>query len=90
MVRVGLIIEGRVQGVFYRAYTQKEAQNYQITGYVRNLPNGDVEVIAEGEEKAIKKLIEWCSKGPSYAYVKKVNVKWEEYIGEFNHFSISY
>ena len=90
MVRVKLIIKGRVQGVFYRAYTKEEAQKYGITGWVRNLSDGNVEVVAEGKEESIKKLIEWCRKGPPYANVRKVDVIWEEYTGEFADFSISY
>ncbi|MDY6862910.1 MAG: acylphosphatase [Thermodesulfobacteriota bacterium] len=90
MIRVRLIIEGRVQGVFYRVYTREEAEKNGIKGWVRNLHTGEVEVVAEGEEKSVKKLIAWCKKGPPHANVKNVKIIQEEYIGESDSFSISY
>ena len=63
---------------------------FQVKGWVKNLPDGRVEAILEGEKEAVKKLIEWAHKGPPYARVEKVKVDWEEYLGEFGTFSIVY
>ena len=69
-----LLITGQVQGVFFRASTKKQADNLGIKGWVRNLPDGQVEVLAEGEAEAIKKLIAWCHNGPLRAHVHEVTV----------------
>jgi acylphosphatase len=60
---------GKVQGVYYRASTREQALKLAITGFVQNLPNGDVYIEAEGDEKSLDKLIEWCKKGPSASRV---------------------
>ena len=81
------IISGRVQGVFYRNATQKEAKTRNITGWTRNLPNGDVEAIICGEQADIDNLCEWLWKGPTAA--KVTNVLIEEHPLEDHHdFSI--
>ena len=89
-VRAHLFISGMVQGVLFRYHTQKMAHALGVKGWVKNLPDGRVEAILEGEEEAVKKLIEWAHKGPPYARVEKVKVDWEEYLGEFDTFSIVY
>ncbi|MBW1810049.1 MAG: acylphosphatase [Deltaproteobacteria bacterium] len=86
--RVHAIISGRVQGVAYRWYTRDAATELGINGLVRNLANGSVELVAEGLEGSLKKLIDWCHKGPSMASVTAVETKWEESRNEFNDFSI--
>lgn len=73
-----LLISGRVQGVFYRASTQDEAQALKLSGWVRNLPAGQVEVLAEGPREKIEALVAWCKKGPPMARVSSVDVKWCE------------
>ena len=75
MKRVHLIISGRVQGVFYRHTTNKEANKLGLKGFVRNLGNGDVEVIAEGDEEKLKALILFCRQGPEFANVKNIQVE---------------
>ncbi len=87
--RTLLVIKGRVQGVFFRATTQDEAVRLGLTGWVKNLWNGDVEALFEGEEETVKEMIAWCYQGPSYARVDKVEVKWEEATGEFQSFQIT-
>jgi len=89
-IRVHLYVEGFVQGVFFRADTREEAQRLGVTGWVRNLPDGGVEVVGEGEENAVKELINWCHKGPSGARVSKVKIEYEQYQGEFDSFSVRY
>jgi len=88
--RAHIIVKGRVQGVCFRAETQYEARKLGINGWVRNLRDGRVEAVFEGEEDNIKAAIRWCYHGPAGAKVKDVSANWEEYEGEFDRFSISY
>ena len=93
--RVHVFIEGRVQGVFFRAETQKTANNYNVKGWVKNLwvKNlfyGRVEALFEGKEDDVERAVLWCHQGPSYASVTKVEVKEELFIGEFDSFLITY
>lgn len=82
------MISGSVQGVFFRASASRFAQQLKLKGFVRNLPSGCVELIAEGEEEALKMIIEWCQKGPSGAQVENVEVKWSDAIGQFKDFHV--
>jgi acylphosphatase len=88
MIRVTLLIKGRVQGVGFRANARRKAAEYGLKGWVRNLQNGDVELIAEGEETLVDRLIEWCYHGPSGAYVRDVKVEKTDATGEFWGFTI--
>ena len=88
--RAHVFIEGRVQGVFFRAHTKEKAEELGLKGWVRNLPDGRVEAVFEGEKSKIEKMIEWCHIGPSLARVEKVEVKWEEPKDEFKDFSMKY
>jgi acylphosphatase len=90
MKRCHLFISGRVQGVFFRSNTRKKALELGLTGWVRNLQDGRVEVLMEGGESPLQDLIEWCHRGPSHASVEKVDVYWEDPTGEFQTFSITY
>jgi len=87
-VRAHVYISGKVQGVFFREYTRKKAQSLGIKGWVRNLRDGRVEAIFEGEKEKVEEMISWCHEGSPYSKVEKVEVKWEEYRGEFNDFEI--
>ena len=87
-VRVHLLISGRVQGVSFRYYAQDIAQSLGVKGWIRNCWDGKVEIVVEGEEEKVKKLISWCYEGPGSAIVEKVDIEWEKYIGEFNSFAI--
>lgn len=89
-VRAHVFISGRVQGVFFRANTKRVADELGVKGWVRNLPDGRVEAVFEGEEDAVKKIVEWCHRGPPAARVDRVEVKYEEYKGEFEDFTIRY
>ncbi len=86
--RIHLVIRGRVQGVFFRAAAQREARRLGITGWVRNRPDGTVELLAEGDEDAIKELSGWASHGTSAARVDHVDTRWRGYTGEFHKFTI--
>jgi acylphosphatase len=86
MKRMRLIVSGRVQGVAYRLYTAREATRLGLTGWVRNLRSGDVEVLAEGAEARLKDLEQWCRHGPPHAVVTGVVSSFGEATGEFAHF----
>jgi len=89
-VRAHVYVSGRVQGVFFRHETRREAKMRGVKGWVRNLPDGRVEAVFEGEEEAVKQLIEFCRHGPPGAKVTDVEVRWEDYRGEFKDFEIRY
>lgn len=78
MVAAHLVISGRVQGVWYRASAREAALRFGVTGWVRNLPNGDVEAFAEGNRDDVERFIDWCRQGPPHARVDRVDVKWME------------
>lgn len=78
MKTVRLKIHGRVQGVFFRAETQKEAARLRLRGWVRNTEDGGVEAVAGGDEGALESFIEWCRRGPAAARVDEVDVVWDE------------
>lgn len=88
--RVHLIISGRVQGVFFRAETQRAASMYGVTGWVRNKRDGTVEAIVEGRRPDVESLVNWCRHGPPSASVAGVDVSWHPYEGAFREFSITY
>lgn len=88
--RAHLLISGRVQGVFYRAFTEEIAMRLGLKGWVRNTAGGDVEAVFEGERKDIEHAIDLCYKGPPAAHVTGIDVKWEDYTGEFDSFSVKY
>jgi len=83
-----IIVKGKVQRVFFRDFTQKNATELSLTGWVRNLSNSNVEVLVEGEEREILKLIGRLKIGPPAARVKEVTIKWQSASGGFNNFSI--
>jgi acylphosphatase len=88
--RIHIIVSGRVQGVFYRLSTKRKAKILNLTGWVKNLPDRTVEIIAEGEEDNLRKLLVWCRKGSLIARVDDMKTEWKEFKGEFEYFSIRY
>jgi acylphosphatase len=90
MKKVRAIVTGRVQGVWYRASTMEKAQALGLKGYVRNLPDGNVEFVARGEEQKVDELIAWARQGPPSARVEQVEVDVLEDDGEFSEFSVRY
>jgi acylphosphatase len=88
--RAHVIVSGQVQGVFFRQSTQEKAQIYGVTGWVRNLPDGRVEAVFEGEEEDVKALVDFCRKGPMGAVITNVEVKFERFAGEFRNFKVTY
>jgi len=85
-----VVIGGRVQGVFFRARARTMAESLNLTGWVRNLPDGTVEALFEGREEDIRAMVEWCKKGPSYAVVEDVRTSDRSFTGTFDRFSIRY
>jgi acylphosphatase len=88
--RVHVLVEGRVQGVFFRYETRKQARERDVTGWVKNLYDGRVEAVFEGEEEDVGQVVNWCSIGPPGAWVKRVETRKENYQEEFKEFSIAY
>lgn len=82
-----ITVSGKVQGVFYRAFTQTEAIKLGINGFVKNESNGDVYLEAEGREEQLKKLIDWLWKGPDRAIVKDIKIAAGE-LKNYNDFII--
>jgi len=88
--RVYILADGRVQGIFFRATARDIARSLGVNGWVKNKRDGKVELIAEGEENAVDKMIEWCRQGPPGASVTTVEVEPQPFEREFNDFSIRY
>ena len=88
--RARVIVEGRVQGVFFRNHTQEMASKLGVTGWVKNRRDGSVEAVFEGDRDRVDQMIQWCHRGPSEARVTKVHSAWENYTGEFEDFSVNY
>jgi acylphosphatase len=88
--RARVIIEGRVQGVFFRHRTQETAFKLNVNGWVKNRRDGSVEAVFEGDKEKVDRIIQWCHHGPPEARVTKVHVLWEDYKGEFDDFSVNY
>ncbi|NMC28577.1 MAG: acylphosphatase [Pelolinea sp.] len=87
--RLHATISGRVQGVGFRFFTMQSAWTHEVTGWVRNRMNGDVEVLAEGPKEALEALIADLHQGPASASVSNVKTEWLPYQGEFTTFNAS-
>lgn len=89
-IRAHVLVTGKVQGVYFRQNTLDEAKRNRVTGWVKNLPDGRVEAVFEGEEADVKRVVEWCHHGPPRAEVQDVQADYQKYSGEFPDFVISY
>jgi acylphosphatase len=87
--RARILIMGQVQGVFFRREITDLARRLGISGWVRNLPDGKVEAMAEGDRARLDELIRFCHVGPRGAIVRRVDVEWSNSLGEFRGFRIS-
>jgi len=83
-----VFIEGTVQGVCFRIYTQRQASSLRLNGWVRNRTDGSVEAVFEGEPESVRTMLEWCGHGPRHAYVADTRVVWEEPQGDFDGFVV--
>lgn len=90
LASVHAVVYGYVQGVFFRAFVSRKASELGLSGYVRNLPQGAVEVVAEGERKQLEKLTSQLKIGPPSARVERVTVNWSGYSGKYRDFSVRY
>jgi acylphosphatase len=86
--RAHILVNGYVQGVFFRETTKRRAESLNATGWVRNRDDGGVEAVFEGEENDVKTMVEFCKRGPPMAKVTNANVEWQTYVGEFDSFEI--
>ena len=89
-VRAHVFISGRVQGVFFRYETKRMAIRLGVSGWVRNLPDGRVEAVFEGEKDDVEAMIRFCRRGPPAAVVRDVKILWEKPTGELQGFQIRY
>ncbi len=87
-VRAIICFKGRVQGVWFRAYTKQQADRHKVYGWVRNRPDGSVETLFEGAEVAVKTVIDACKAGPPSARVDATELSWQPATGEFSKFDI--
>lgn len=85
---VKIIINGTVQGVFFRNFVKEQADKLGLKGFVRNLDNGDVEIIAEGDGAAVEQMIDICKKGPKFAQIRNVTMEERKYSGEYTEFKV--
>ena len=88
--RVRVRIRGMVQGVCFRAFARDAAIQEGVTGWVRNLRDGSVEALFEGDADQVERMIRWCHKGSPYGFVDQVEVKEEAYEGAFDRFEVTY
>jgi acylphosphatase len=84
------VVSGRVQGVFFRMFVMREANALRLCGRVKNLRDGSVEVLAEGERAGLETLIQRLHKGPPAASVQNVAVDWGDYLHEYDDFQMDY
>ena len=89
-IRLAVVVHGRVQGVAFRHYTCQRALELGVTGWVRNLADGSVAGLFEGNEPAVQALVEWCRSGPPASRVERLEIRIEPYLGEFDDFSITF
>ncbi|MDO8568492.1 MAG: acylphosphatase [Dehalococcoidales bacterium] len=90
LVSVHAFVYGRVQGTYFRAFTSRKAAELGIKGYARNMPDGTVEVMAEGERKDLDRLIAYLNIGPPAATVENIVTKWSAQSGRYSDFTIKY
>jgi acylphosphatase len=88
LARLRMLVQGRVQGVFFRHATAEEARSLGLRGWVKNRVSGDVEIVAEGPRRELKILAAWAHQGPRLARVTAVEEEWSDYRGEEEAFSI--
>lgn len=87
-VRIHIYVSGFVQGVMFRVNIRRKALELDVKGWTRNLEDGRVEALVEGNENSVKKLVEWCRTGPPGAQVTSVEVRTEECKNDFNDFKV--
>jgi acylphosphatase len=89
-IRAHVLVFGKVQGVYFRQNTRVVASRHGVSGWIRNMKDGRVEIVLEGNEKDVGLVVEWCFTGPPNARVYDVDVNYEKYTGEFQDFTVAY
>lgn len=89
-IRVRILVTGKVQGVFFRQAMKVTAKRNDATGWVRNLKDGRVEAVIEGDDPDVGRVIEWSHRGPANARVQDVEIRSEQHTGEFASFDVLY
>jgi acylphosphatase len=89
-ISVRLLIRGKVQGVYFRFNMQQVAKKNSVVGWVRNLPDGNVEALLEGNKEDVNQVVEWSKMGPENAKVDEVKVDYGQYVGGYNDFIVRY
>lgn len=88
--RVRVFVKGKVQGVFFRQALKVKAKQHGVFGWVKNLPDGRVEAVLEGDEQKVNVLVEWCHGGPANSRVEDVEIINEKFTNEFSNFEVLY
>ena len=88
--RVRVFVKGKVQGVFFRQALKVKSKQHNVFGWVKNLVDGRVEAVLEGDEENINNLVEWCHGGPAHARLEDVEIRNEKFINEFSKFDVLY
>ena len=88
--RIHIFLTGKVQGVFFRQATKVVAIKNNVTGWVKNLENGEVEILLEGDDKNVNSVIDWCRNGPANSRVDEIKIKQEEFSGQYSNFEVLY
>lgn len=89
-IRAHIFVSGRVQGVWFRQKTKQKAEKLGVFGWVKNLSDGRVEAVFEGNKQQVEQMVIWARKGPLWAKVNDIDISWEKYKGEFNFFEIKH
>ena len=89
-LKAHIIVSGRVQRVHFREKTREKAEEFGVFGWVKNLSDGRVEAVFEGEKAKVEEMVKWARKGPFWAKVNGLETSWEEYQAEFSNFEIRY
>ena len=87
---VHILVTGKVQGVFFRQATKVIAIKNKVTGWVKNLENGQVEILFEGDDKNVNSVIDWCHNGPANSRVDEIKIKQQEFSGQYSNFEVLY
>ena len=87
---VHILVTGKVQGVFFRQATKVVATKNNVTGWVKNLENGQVEILIEGDDKNVKSVIDWCHNGPANSRVDEIKIEQQEFSGRYSNFEVLY
>ena len=85
-----IIVKGRVQGVGFRWFVQQRAKNFAVSGYVKNLDNGDVEIEAEGDRDRVEQLLKSVKVGPTFSKVRDVIIEWQQFTGKYDSFDTTF